>query len=97
MAPAFLIMIVGGLLVALDDRRILIHRGNALGLARLFIEFGNPPDQAALHLLQGGYRLAGWKDEALLHFPGRTQLLQFGVVEAFQELPGGRRFGWGIA
>src|ERR1051325_11328976 len=50
-ASAFLIMIVGPLLVTLDNRGILIHRRDPLGLALLFIEPGNPPHQAALDLL----------------------------------------------
>ncbi len=47
-APALLIMIIGGLLVTLDDRRILIDGGNALRLAMLFVQLGNPSHQPAI-------------------------------------------------
>ena len=82
--------------MTLNDRRVLIHGRNALRLSLLFIQLGNPPHQATLYFLQGAHRLARRKDEALLHLPLRPQLLQVLVVEAFQELSHGRRFGRAI-
>ena len=95
-ASPFIIMVIGRLLVTLNDRRVLIHGRNPLRLSLLFIQLGNPPHQATLYFLQGAHRLARRKDEALLHFPLRPQLLQVLVVEPFQELPHCRRFGRAI-
>jgi hypothetical protein len=80
------------LLVTLDNRHILIHGGNPLGLPPFLIAPGDIPNPARLHILKGSNRITLWKDEALLHLALRTQAFQLLVVKLFRKLSDRRDF-----
>ena len=81
------------LLVALDDRRILVDRRDPLRLPLLRIPLGDPPHRPRLHILQALHRSAAGHNEALLLLPRRAQRFQFLIVKALQKPPHRRRLG----
>ena len=86
-----------GFLVAFNNGRVLIDGGDLLLLTLVRIQFGNPPHRPGLDFLQRAHRLAGRKNEALLHLPVGPELFQFRIMEPLQKIAQGRGFGRSVS
>ncbi len=84
-------------LVAFDERRVLINRGDRQRLARRLILAGHLAHQPRLHGLELFDPVAGRQDETLLLAAGRPALGQALIVKALEEIPNGARLGQGEA
>ncbi len=65
-SPSFIVRLRRRL-VTLDNRRILVYRGDAQGGLLLGVELGDAAHHAGLHRLQSLHRRTAGHDETLLH------------------------------
>src|SRR2546425_5803875 len=88
-------MAQGRLLVALNNRGVLINRSGGELLALLSIEFSNPPNRSRLDLLKSLHRLAAGQNKTLLFLSFGARGRQGLIVEALQKGAQRRDFGKG--
>ena len=95
--PAPLIVAQGRFLVTLDNRGVLIHRGDPQGLPLFAVELGGPLHHSGLDGLQALDRLAAGDDEGFLLLARGAAQFQFLIVEAVEKGPHGAGLGQLVA
>src|ERR1043165_2868946 len=88
-------MTQGRLLVALNNRGVLVHRGDGQRLALLGVKFSDPPHGSGLDLLEALHRLAAGQNKTLLLLAFGARGFQGFIVEALQKGAQGRDLGKG--
>ena len=71
--------------VTLDNRRVLVHRGDAQGGLLLGVELGDAPHHPGLHRLQSLHRRTAGHNETLLHRARGTGSFQGLIVKALEK------------
>ena len=73
--------------VTLDNRRVLVHRGDAQGRLLLGVKLGDAAHHAGLHRLQSLHRRTAGHNETLLHRARGAGFFQGLIVKALEKTP----------